>query len=104
MVILAETLLGKGYDVRIFDRNVLIARLTGADKAYIDQQIPHLAALMCDSAEALLDHAELIVVGNGAPEFADVLRRTTPNQEVLDLVRVPGAVHGIPAEYHGLCW
>jgi GDP-mannose 6-dehydrogenase len=104
MVILAETLLGKGYDVRIFDRNVLMARLTGANKAYIDQQIPHLAALMCDSADALLEHAELIVVGNGAPEFADVLRRTRADQEVLDLVRVPGGVNGVAAEYHGLCW
>jgi GDP-mannose 6-dehydrogenase len=104
MVILAETLLGKGYDVRIFDRNVLMARLTGANKAYIDQQIPHLAALMCDSADALVDHAELIVVGNGAPEFAEVLQRTRPDQMVLDLVRVSADLSGVAAEYHGLCW
>jgi GDP-mannose 6-dehydrogenase len=104
MVILAETLLGKGFDVRIFDRNVLLARLTGANKAYIDHQIPHLAALMSGTPEALLAHAELIVVGNGAPEFAETLRLTRPNQIVLDLVRVPGDLSGIAAQYHGLCW
>jgi GDP-mannose 6-dehydrogenase len=104
MVILAETLLGKGYDVRIFDRNVLMARLTGANKAYIDEQIPHLAALMCGTPEALLAHAELIVVGNGAPEFAETLQQTRPEQLVLDLVRVSVDQSTVPAQYHGLCW
>jgi GDP-mannose 6-dehydrogenase len=104
VVILAETLLGKGYDVRIFDRNVMVARLTGANKAYIDQQIPHLAALLCDSAAALVEHAELIVVGNGSPEFAEALRATRPDQIVLDLVRIPGDLSGMAARYHGLCW
>ena len=104
MVILAETLLGKGYDVRIFDRNVLMARLTGANKAYIDEQIPHLAALMCGTPEALVAHAELIVVGNGAPEFAEALQKTRPDQLVLDLVRVPVDQSTVAAEYHGLCW
>ena len=104
MVILAETLLGKGYDVRIFDRNVLMARLTGANKAYIDEQIPHLAALMCGTPEALVAHAELIVVGNGAPEFAEALQKTRPDQLVLDLVRVPVDPSTVAAEYHGLCW
>ena len=104
MVILAETLLGKGFDVRIFDRHVLMARLTGANKAYIDQQIPHLAALMSGTPEALLAHAELIVVGNAAPEFAETLQHARPNQIVLDLVRVPGDLSDIAAEYHGLCW
>jgi GDP-mannose 6-dehydrogenase len=104
VVILAEALLGKGYDVRIFDRNVLMARLTGANKAYIDQQIPHLAALMCETTAELLAHAELIVVGNGAPEFADALKATRPDQVVLDLVRVQGELSQVSAEYHGLCW
>jgi GDP-mannose 6-dehydrogenase len=104
VVILAETLLGKGFDVRIFDRNVLMARLTGANKAYIDQQIPHLAALMCETPVELVAHAELIVVGNGAPEFAEALATTRADQMVLDLVRLPGASTGVPADYHGLCW
>ncbi|MEZ5286652.1 MAG: UDP-glucose/GDP-mannose dehydrogenase family protein [Vicinamibacterales bacterium] len=104
MVILAETLLGKGYQVRIFDRNVLVARLTGANKAYIEQQIPHLAALLCGTPEELIEDAELVVVGNAAPEFGDVLTQTNPSQAVLDLVRVPCDLSRVPAEYHGLCW
>jgi GDP-mannose 6-dehydrogenase len=103
-VVLAEALLGKGYPLRIFDRNVLVARLTGANKAYIDEQIPHLARLLCESVDELLDASDVIVVGNNAPEFADALTRTRPSQIVLDLVRVPADLSRVAAEYRGLCW
>ncbi len=104
IVILAETLLGKGYDLRIYDRNVLISRLTGANKAYIEQQIPHLAALLCDDVDELLAHSELLVVGNNGPEFVEALTRTRPEQTILDLVRVPADLAKVPADYHGICW
>jgi GDP-mannose 6-dehydrogenase len=104
IVILAETLLGKGYSLRIYDRNVLVSRLTGANKAYIEQQIPHLAALLCDSVDELLADSDLLVIGNNAPEFSDALLRTRPDQVVLDLVRVPADLARVPATYHGICW
>ena len=104
IVILAETLLGKGYDLRIYDRNVLISRLTGANKDYIEQQIPHIAALLCDDVDELLAHAELLVVGNNAPEFVEALTRTRADQKVLDLVRVPADLADVKAEYQGICW
>ena len=99
-----SSMLRSSYMEGIFDRNVLMARLTGANKAYIDQQIPHLAALMCASPEELLAHAELVVVGNGSPEFVEALEATRPEQVVLDLVRVPADFSRVRAEYHGLCW
>ncbi len=104
MVILAETLLGKGCRLRIFDRNVLVSRLTGANRAYIEQQIPHLAALMCDTVDELIADADLLVIGNGAEEFGDALTRTRPDQVVLDLVRLRCDLSRVPAEYRGLCW
>ena len=75
MVILAETLLGKGYALRIYDQNVLLARLTGANKDYIEQQIPHLSKLLCDSIDEVLDESDVVVIGNTAPEFGDAITR-----------------------------
>jgi GDP-mannose 6-dehydrogenase len=104
IVILAEALLGKGFSLRIYDRNVSLARLVGANKDYIDRQIPHLSSLLCDSIDEVLDTSEVIVIGNSAPEFAEALTRTRPQQIVVDLVRVPVRSDEIRAEYRGICW
>src|SRR5688500_4871249 len=64
LVILAEALLGKGYALKIFDRNVSLARLVGANKQYIDEQIPHLSRHLCESIDEVIDDCEVIVVGN----------------------------------------
>src|SRR5262249_55764444 len=61
MVTLVEALIGKGCDVRILDRNVSIARLVGANRRFIEEEIPHIASLMCESVDALLAHAEILV-------------------------------------------
>jgi GDP-mannose 6-dehydrogenase len=104
IVILAEALLGKGYDLRIYDKNVSIARLVGANKAYINQQIPHLSSLLCESIDEVLDHSDVIVVGNAAPEFSEALKRTRPDHMIVDLVRVEADRADIPGQYQGICW
>jgi GDP-mannose 6-dehydrogenase len=104
IVILAEALLGKGYDLRIYDRNVSIARLVGANKEYINTQIPHLSSLLCESIDEVLDHAEVVVVGNAAPEFSEALKRTRADQVIVDLVRVKTDRGDIPGQYQGICW
>jgi GDP-mannose 6-dehydrogenase len=104
IVILAEALLGKGHALRIYDKNVSIARLVGANRDYINTQIPHLSSLLCDSIEEVIDQSDVIVVGNAAPEFSDALTRTRPNQVVFDLVRVTTPRNQIPADYKGICW
>ncbi len=105
IVILAEALLGKGYKLCIYDRNVSIARLVGANKEYINTQIPHLSSLLCDTVDEVIDQSDVIVVGNASPEFADALKRTRPDQVVIDLVRVKGVTpQDIPAKYEGICW
>ena len=104
LVILAEALLGKGCELRIYDRNVSLARLVGANKAYINEQIPHLSSLLCDSLDEVLEGSDVIVVGNAAPEFDDALTRTRPDQQVIDLVRVKVERERIPARYDGICW
>jgi GDP-mannose 6-dehydrogenase len=104
IVILAEALLGKGYQLGIYDRNVSIARLVGANKEYINTQIPHLSSLLCDSLDDLIARSEVIVVGNGSPEFVEALKRTRPDQIVIDLFRAKVDREQIPAAYSGICW
>jgi GDP-mannose 6-dehydrogenase len=103
IVTLIEHLIGKGYDLRLYDRNVSLARLTGANKAYIEQHIPHLARLMVDSIDEILDHSNTIVVGNADPAFGEALTRAKSSQLVVDLVRVAKAQTSSDA-YQGICW
>ena len=104
IVMLVEALIGKGYDLRVYDKNVSIARLVGANKAYINTQIPHLSSLLCETIDEVLEHSDVIVVGNAAPEFADALKRTRPEQTIVDLVRVKTDRAEIPGQYQGICW
>jgi GDP-mannose 6-dehydrogenase len=87
MVTLVEALIGKGCDVRILDRNVAIARLAGANRRYIEEQIPHIASLMCETPQALLAHGEAVVIGNQSEEAARVLAGVRPHHQVVDLTR-----------------
>src|SRR6266850_2143607 len=87
MVGLVENLIGKGCDVRILDRNVATARLVGANRRYIEEEIPHIASLMCGSAEALLAHAEVLVIGNACEDATEVLAGARPEHVTVDLTR-----------------
>ena len=104
IVILAEALLGKGYSLCIYDKNVSIARLVGANKDYINKQIPHLSSLLTESIDEVLEKSDVIVVGNLSPEFTDALKRTRPDQIILDLVRVRTPREEIQGDYRGICW
>jgi len=104
LVILAEALLGKGFQLRIFDRNVSLARLVGANRRYIEEQIPHLSALLRGTIEEVIDESDVVVIGNASPEFGEAVLRCRPDQVVLDLVRVPIDSSRLAAEYRGICW
>lgn len=103
MVEMIEFLIGKGYDIRIFDRNVNLAKLIGANKDYILNAIPHLSGLMLSSIEDVLDHAEILLIGNNSDEYASVLSQIGEDQIVLDFVRL---LQDIPEveQYFGVCW
>jgi GDP-mannose 6-dehydrogenase len=104
LVVLAERLLGKGLELKIYDSNVSLAKLIGANKRYIEHEIPHLSRLMVSSLEDLFQRTEVIVVGNRAPEFAEALQRyATDKFTIIDLARIiPNSAQ--PANYHGICW
>jgi GDP-mannose 6-dehydrogenase len=104
LVELIERLIGKGYQVLVYDRNVSLAHLHGANRAYIEKEIPHIASLMRDSVEAVVTKSDVIVVGNRAAEFGQALDHTGPKQVVIDLVRLMDSPNGMPARYEGICW
>jgi GDP-mannose 6-dehydrogenase len=87
VVTLVEALIGKGLDVRILDSNVSVARLMGANRRYIETEIPHLAALLCDRPESLVEHAEVLVIGSRGPEADAVLASATSRHQLIDLTR-----------------
>jgi GDP-mannose 6-dehydrogenase len=103
-VALVERLIGKGYNLRIYDRNVHLARLMGANRAYIEGVIPHIADILSDDLAAVLDHGALVIIGNPAPEFRGLAPRLRPEQSVLDLVRIPGLSDALGARYDGINW
>lgn len=103
LVELIETLIGKGRDLRIYDRNVRVASLMGANRDYILHRIPHISRLMVDSLEEVLAHGEVLVIGNGDPEFADLVGRTAPAQVIVDLHRL-GNEQSDGGRYDGICW
>ena len=104
IVILAEALLGKGLSLCIYDKNVSLARLVGANKEYIETQIPHLSSLLCATIDDVIERSEVVVVGNQSPEFADAIARCRPDQIIIDLVRVPVYTGLLQADYRGICW
>jgi len=103
MVELAERLIGKGYELRIYDRNVSLAAVHGANRDYILNKIPHISRLMVPTLEEVLAHAQTIVIGNAAPEFAEVPGRIGEHQTVIDFVRVSDS-RSVAGVYEGICW
>lgn len=103
LVEVIERLIGKGYELKVYDRNVSLAALTGANKDFILNHIPHISRLMVASVEEVLAFAEVLVIGNGAEEFEPIPARLQPGQVVVDLVRIsPGPSR--PGQYEGICW
>jgi GDP-mannose 6-dehydrogenase len=100
---LAERLIGKGFDLRIYDRNVSMAKVMGTNRDYVLNKIPHVARLIVPSIEAVLAHAETIVIGNAAPEFKEVPRNLAQGQVIVDLVRIADT-RSVAGVYEGIGW
>jgi GDP-mannose 6-dehydrogenase len=103
VVALIETLVGRGYSVGIYDELVDPSRLIGANKASLERELPHIASLMRDSVEAVVEEAETVVVANNGSDLARVVACLRPEQHVVDLVGLPAAGRSVAA-YDGICW
>ena len=99
---LAEMLIGKGYDLSIYDRNVEYARVHGANKDYIESKIPHVSSLLNSDLDDVVANADIIVLGNSDERFAKLAEQAPSGKRVVDLVGfMPHASNGVA---EGICW
>jgi GDP-mannose 6-dehydrogenase len=103
VVSVIERLIGKGYAIKLYDKEVSVAKLVGANKEYIEKEIPHIANLMVENIDEILEHAEVILIGNPSAEFKTIESKVTQEQIVVDLVRIFGK-RTSDSHYQGICW
>jgi len=104
IVALVETLVGRGYEVSIHDRTVDPEQLVGANKAFLERELPHIAALMRPSVEDVLETSDVVVIANGDSAFRDVTSQVSNGQVVIDLVGTARPNGGFSGSYEGICW
>jgi GDP-mannose 6-dehydrogenase len=102
VVTLIETLIGKGFELALYDRHVSVAKLVGANKEYIEREIPHISKLMRSSVEAVVNDSDVVIIGNQADEFRGVAERLRSDQQLIDLVRLFDRTSN--ENYQGICW
>ena len=100
IVEVAEYFLGKGYSIKIFDRNVTLSKLSGTNREYIDKHIPHLSQLLSDNIEEVIANSDLIIITHKIEGIKDLIEKNQ-SKKFIDLVGV-----GIKEEknYEGVCW
>jgi GDP-mannose 6-dehydrogenase len=102
MVTLIETLIGKGFQLAIYDRDVSLARLFGANKEYIEREIPHISQLMRQSIAEVVQSSDVLIVGNKSAEFQQIESELKEGQLLIDLVRLFNKTSD--ETYQGICW
>jgi len=103
LVELIEILLGKGYNIKIYDREVYLTKLIGTNKEYIEKRIPHIPQLMVKNINEIITESEVIIIGNKNQEFRHIFPLLKKDQHVLDLVRIADNIES-DAQYEGLYW
>jgi GDP-mannose 6-dehydrogenase len=103
MVEVAQTLLGRGYKVRIYDPQLNLAQLVGTNKRLIDTKMPHLASLLHSDLAMAIGAEGLVVVSQRCAPLPDLAKCVTPKHSILDVNGWP-ELKGLPTSYEGFCW
>lgn len=103
-ITMVETLIGRGYQVSIFDDQVQLSQLIGSNKAFIEKELPHIASLMCDTVEDLVQASDVVVITHGGKAFSQVTELMKPEQMLIDLVGVGKKSPSLQATYQGIGW
>jgi GDP-mannose 6-dehydrogenase len=104
IVSLAEMLIGKGLSLSVYDGSVAHAGLIGANREYIEREIPHIWSVMRGSIDEVVESSDVIVIGNDAPEFREIQPLLKGDQIVVDLVRALAPGPSDDGHYRGICW
>ena len=104
LVVLAERLLGKGFNISIYDGFVKLSQLLGKNKEFIEREIPHLDKLLCETSQIALSGAEVIVIGHADAPTRQIILQLAANRRIVDLSGYPDLRSGCIGEYEGICW
>jgi GDP-mannose 6-dehydrogenase len=104
IVELIERLIGKGYAIKIYDDDIAIAKIFGANKKYIEAMLPHIACLLKESTQEVIDQSEIVVVGKKTQKFSDIIADVCRDKIVIDLVHIGHAIEKYHNNYEGICW
>ena len=108
LVHLAENLLGKGYTVRVYEKNVNLQMLIGTNKEYLEKKIPHIITLLENSFEEILDYSDVLVIGSNEDSLIRKLEKADLSGKIIiDLVRIvknPDEFRIKGASYEGIGW
>jgi GDP-mannose 6-dehydrogenase len=104
IVVLIESLLGKGYQLSIYDEEVALAKLVGANKRYIDQTIPHISSLMLGSPEKVIESCDVLIVSKKTPKIQDAVMKNAGVKLVIDFVRIAPDSSKPCENYEGIGW
>jgi GDP-mannose 6-dehydrogenase len=99
-----EVLLGKGFDIRIFDRNVRLSKLFGANKKFIMEKIPFISKFIINDPAEIIRHSDILIVVNNDEEFKDILNKAPRGKIVYDLVNLNFKNKTNNKKYKGISW
>jgi GDP-mannose 6-dehydrogenase len=97
-------LIGKGYKLTIYDEEVALAKLVGANKSYIEQAIPHISSLMLASPQEVIDASDVVVVSKNNPTIQEAIANNSDSKSLIDLIRLPREAVKAAPNYEGICW
>jgi len=105
-VSLVNFLLADSFNVKIYDKNVRIVKLLGSNKEYIEKTIPHIATLLCDSADQVISGSDIIVIGNGIKDYEMKLKKMSNGKKIIDLsmLEMTRDFNENEVDYEGICW
>jgi GDP-mannose 6-dehydrogenase len=104
IVDIIERLLGKGFDVRVYDKNVRLSQLVGANKEYILKKIPYISKFIVDDPDELLAQSEALIVVNNEKDYSRILEQASDEQFIFDLVNIDFKKRNQLKNYHGIAW
>jgi GDP-mannose 6-dehydrogenase len=104
IVVLIESLIGKGHRLAIYDEEVALARLVGANKYYIEQAIPHISSLMVPSPKEVIQSSDVVVVSKNSPQIQEAIANHSDSKLIIDLIRLPPDSVKASSNYQGICW